>query len=65
MQMFQGITKLAEEGDEEGVRRMLDEGTPVDYISDKGLQSLQGRRHGPLTLQPAEPGLARSRPAAQ
>ena len=32
--MFSGITKLAEEGDEEGVRRMLDEGTPVDYIDN-------------------------------
>lgn len=30
--MFSGLTKLAEEGDEEGVRRMLDEGTPVDVI---------------------------------
>jgi len=32
--MDDGITKLAEEGDEEGVRRMLDEGTPVDYIAN-------------------------------
>jgi hypothetical protein len=32
--MFSGITKLAEEGDEEGVRRMLDEGTPVDEIDN-------------------------------
>ena len=32
--MFHGITKLAEEGDEEGVRRMLEEGTPVDYIDN-------------------------------
>ena len=32
--MFRGITKLAEEGDEEGVRRMLEEGTPVNYIDN-------------------------------
>lgn len=32
--MFAGLTKLAEEGDEEGVQRMLDEGTPVDYIDN-------------------------------
>jgi uncharacterized protein len=32
--MFAGITKLAEEGDEEGVRRMLEEGMPVDYIDN-------------------------------
>jgi hypothetical protein len=32
--MFAGITKLAEEGDEEGVQRMLDEGTPVDFIAN-------------------------------
>src|SRR5262245_47827131 len=30
--MFGGSTKLAEEGDERGVRRMLDAGTPVDVI---------------------------------
>ena len=34
MQMFRGITRLAEEGDEEGVRRMLDKGTPVDHIDN-------------------------------
>jgi hypothetical protein len=34
MQMFQGITLLADEGDEEGVRRMLDEGTPADSIDN-------------------------------
>ena len=32
--MFGGLTKLAEEGDVEGVRRMLDEGTPVDVIAN-------------------------------
>lgn len=32
--MFHGITKLAEEGDEAGVRRMLEEGTPVDDIDN-------------------------------
>ena len=32
--MFGGITKLAEQGDEAGVRRMLAEGTPVDYIDN-------------------------------
>ncbi len=32
--MFAGITKLAEEGEEEGIRRMLEVGTPVDYIDD-------------------------------
>ncbi|WP_406694654.1 ankyrin repeat domain-containing protein [Singulisphaera sp. Ch08] len=32
--MHDGITKLAEEGDEEGVRRMLDEGVPVDTIDN-------------------------------
>lgn len=32
--MFQGITRLAEQGDEEGVRRMLDGGTPVDDIDN-------------------------------
>jgi uncharacterized protein len=32
--MHDGITKLAEEGDEEGVRRRLEEGTPVDYIDN-------------------------------
>jgi hypothetical protein len=32
--MFSGITKLAQDGDEPGVRRMLDEGTPVDWIDN-------------------------------
>lgn len=32
--MFGGLTKLAEEGDEGGVRRMLGEGTPVDVIDN-------------------------------
>jgi ankyrin repeat protein len=32
--MFDGLTKLAEEGDEEGVRRMLEQGTPVDIIDN-------------------------------
>jgi ankyrin repeat protein len=32
--MFSGITRLAEEGDVEGVRRMLDAGTPVDSIDN-------------------------------
>ncbi len=32
--MFSGITRLAQVGDEEGVRRMLDEGTPVDFIDN-------------------------------
>lgn len=30
--MYGGITRLALEGDEDGVRRMLAEGTPVDVI---------------------------------
>jgi ankyrin repeat protein len=34
MSMFGGLTKLASEGDEGGVRRMLDEGTPVDVIDN-------------------------------
>ncbi|AMV36427.1 ankyrin repeat domain-containing protein [Planctomyces sp. SH-PL62] len=32
--MFSGLTKLAAEGDEAGVRRMLDEGAPVDVVTD-------------------------------
>lgn len=32
--MFSGVTKLAEEGDVEGVRRILEEGTAVDYIDN-------------------------------
>jgi hypothetical protein len=32
--MFGGLTRLAEEGDEGGVRRMLEEGTPVDVIDN-------------------------------
>jgi hypothetical protein len=32
--MFDGITKLAAEGDEEGVRRVLELGTPVDIIDN-------------------------------
>lgn len=32
--MFQGLTKLAQEGDEAGVRRMLEAGTPVDIIDN-------------------------------
>jgi uncharacterized protein len=32
--MFEGLTRLAEEGDEPGVRRMLKEGTPVDVIDN-------------------------------
>ncbi|WP_165250939.1 ankyrin repeat domain-containing protein [Paludisphaera soli] len=32
--MFSGLTKLAEEGDVEGVRTMLDAGTPVDFIDN-------------------------------
>ncbi|WP_435008429.1 ankyrin repeat domain-containing protein [Tundrisphaera lichenicola] len=32
--MFEGITRLAERGDEAGVRRLLDEGVPVDHIDN-------------------------------
>ena len=32
--MFEGLTKLVKEGDEVGVRRMLEQGTPVDDIGD-------------------------------
>jgi ankyrin repeat protein len=32
--MFGGMTKLAEEGDESGVRRMLEQGTPADVIDN-------------------------------
>ena len=32
--MFDGFTKLAEDGDEGGVRRMLEQGTPVDVIDN-------------------------------
>ena len=32
--MFEGLTKLAEEGDEEGVRLMLEQGTPADVIDN-------------------------------
>lgn len=48
--MFSGLTKLAQEGDAAGVRRLLDEGTPVDVI-DNGrfnvtpLQAAAGAGH--------------------
>jgi ankyrin repeat protein len=32
--MLDGITKLAEKGDEEGVRRLLEQGTSVDIIDN-------------------------------
>ena len=32
--MFEGLTKLVKEGDEVGVRRMLEQGTSVDDIGD-------------------------------
>jgi ankyrin repeat protein len=32
--MFDGLTRLAEEGDESGVRAMLEQGTPVDVIDN-------------------------------
>lgn len=32
--MFSGLTKLAEQGDESGVRRMLEQGVPVDVIDN-------------------------------
>ena len=32
--MYGGITKRAEEGDESGVRLMLERGTPVDFIDN-------------------------------
>jgi ankyrin repeat protein len=32
--MYGGVTKLALEGDDDGVRRMLEEGTPVDVIAN-------------------------------
>ncbi|MDG3007129.1 ankyrin repeat domain-containing protein [Paludisphaera mucosa] len=48
--MYGGLTKLAHEGDEAGVRRMLDEGVPADAI-DNGrfnatpLQAAAGAGH--------------------